>query len=149
MAYTDTYIHCMLWRPVNQTSAYVCSFHFYSARQCSHCKRCNSYGNSVRLSVRLSHAGIVSKRRHVVFWTIISTIQDEKSAAKFHNMKTISRKVVAQSITFRVVSNILAGGSSVRLISERKGSEPHWKQVRCLFLFGRWHDHLYWSSVLC
>ena len=27
---------------------------FYSAPQCSHCKRCTSYGNSVRLSVRLS-----------------------------------------------------------------------------------------------
>ena len=33
--------------------------------QCSHCKRCTSYSNSVRLSVCLSHAGIVSKRRHV------------------------------------------------------------------------------------
>ena len=43
---------------------------FYSAPQCSHCKRCISYGNSVCPSVRLqsvcpSHAGIVSKRRHV------------------------------------------------------------------------------------
>jgi len=42
---------------------------FYSAQQCSHCKRCTSYGNSVRLSVcpsvRLSHAGIVLKRLHV------------------------------------------------------------------------------------
>jgi len=46
---------------------------FYSAPQCSHCKRCTSYGNSDRLSVRLSlrlsvclsHAGIVSKQRHV------------------------------------------------------------------------------------
>ena len=41
--------------------------------QCSHCKRCISYSNSVRpsvcpsvrLSVCPSHAGIVSKRRHV------------------------------------------------------------------------------------
>ena len=49
------------------------NFHFYSAPQCSHCKRGTSYGNSVclsvrpsvRLSVSLSHAGIVSKRRHV------------------------------------------------------------------------------------
>jgi len=31
------------------------------------------------------------------FWTI-STIQDEKSAAKFHYIKTVSGKVVAQSI---------------------------------------------------
>ena len=37
---------------------------FYSAPQCSHCKRCTSYGSSVCLSVRLSHAGIVSKRLH-------------------------------------------------------------------------------------
>ena len=38
---------------------------FYGALQCSHCKRCTSYGNSVCpsvcLSIRLSHAGIVSK----------------------------------------------------------------------------------------
>jgi len=27
--------------------------------------------------------------------------------------------------------NILTGGSSVPLISERKGSDPHWKQVHC------------------
>ena len=27
--------------------------------------------------------------------------------------------------------NILAGGSSVPLISERKGTDPHWKHVRC------------------
>jgi len=39
----------------------------------------------------------------VVFWTI-STIKDEKSAAKFHYMKTVSGEVVAQSIAFRVVS---------------------------------------------
>ena len=38
---------------------------FYSAPQCWHCKRCTSYSNSIRLSVRLSHAGIVSKRLHV------------------------------------------------------------------------------------
>ena len=41
--------------------------------------------------------------KFVVFWTI-STIKDEKSAAKFHYIKTVSGKVVAQSIAFRVVS---------------------------------------------
>jgi len=41
--------------------------------------------------------------KFVVFWTI-STIQDEKSAAKLHYIKTLSSKVVAQSIAFRVVS---------------------------------------------
>ena len=43
------------------------------AAQCSHCKWCISYSHSVRLSVSLSvcpsvrpsHAGIVSKRRHI------------------------------------------------------------------------------------
>ena len=39
----------------------------------------------------------------VVFWTI-STIKDEKCAEKFHYIKTLSGKVVVQSIAFRVVS---------------------------------------------
>jgi len=33
-----------------------------------------------------------------------STIRDEKSAAKFYYIKTVSDRVVAQSIAFRVVS---------------------------------------------
>jgi len=37
------------------------------------------------------------------FWTI-STIKDEKSAAKFYYIKTVSGRVVAQSIAFRVAS---------------------------------------------
>jgi len=41
--------------------------------------------------------------KFVVFETI-STIKDEESAAKFHYIKTVSAKVVAQSIAFRVVS---------------------------------------------
>ena len=41
--------------------------------------------------------------KFVVFWTI-STIKDEKSPAKFHYIKTVSGRVVAQSIAFRVVS---------------------------------------------
>jgi len=41
--------------------------------------------------------------KFVVFWTI-STIKDEKSAAMFHYIKTVSGNVVAQSIAFRVVS---------------------------------------------
>jgi len=39
----------------------------------------------------------------VVFLTI-STIKDEKSAAKFHYIKTVRGKVVAQSIAFQMVS---------------------------------------------
>ena len=41
--------------------------------------------------------------RGVVFWTT-STIKDEKSAAKFHYIKTVSGKVVVHSIAVRVVS---------------------------------------------
>ena len=41
--------------------------------------------------------------RDVVFWTT-STMKDEKSAAKFHYIKTVSGKVLAHSIAFRVVS---------------------------------------------
>jgi len=41
--------------------------------------------------------------KFVVFWTI-STIKDETSTAKFHYIKTLSGKFVAQSIAFRVVS---------------------------------------------
>jgi len=39
-------MHCM--------QTYIPLLLFYSAPQCSHCKRCTSYGNSVRLSVRPS-----------------------------------------------------------------------------------------------
>jgi len=41
--------------------------------------------------------------RFVVFWTT-STIKDEKSAAKFLYIKTVSGNVVAHSIAFGVVS---------------------------------------------
>ena len=34
----------------------------------------------------------------------VLAIKDEKSAAKFHYIKTVSGKVAAQSIAFRVVS---------------------------------------------
>jgi len=36
--------------------------------------------------------------------TSVATIKDEKSAAKFHYIKNVSSKIVAQSIAFRVVS---------------------------------------------
>jgi len=60
----SSYVMCILC-----ISVLTKIFPFLQRAQCSHCKRCISYGNSlrpsVRLSVRLSHAGIVSKRRHV------------------------------------------------------------------------------------
>ena len=56
-------------------------------------------------------------------------IKDEKSAAKFHYIKTVSGKVVAQSIAFRVISIYWLG--NVPLISERKGTDPYWKYLHC------------------
>ena len=47
--------------------------HFYSAPQCSHCKRCTGYGNSVRLSVT---------RQHCVKTTARSTVQFALSDSK-------------------------------------------------------------------
>ena len=49
--------------------------------------------------------------KFVVFWTI-STIQNEKSAAKFHYIKTVSGKVVAQSIAFREISIYIGRGTT-------------------------------------
>jgi len=48
----------------------IAVYRFYSAPQCSHCKRCISYGNSVRPSVCLSVSPSVTRRycvktRHV------------------------------------------------------------------------------------
>jgi len=39
-------------------------------------------------------------------------MKDEKSAAKFHYIKTVSFKVVAQSIAFRVVSIYWQGATT-------------------------------------
>jgi len=46
--------------------------------------------------------------RVVVFWTT-STMKDEKSAAKFHYIKTVSGNLVAHSTAFRVVSTYWQG----------------------------------------
>jgi len=50
-----------------------CRRNFYSAPQCSHCKRCTSYGNSVRLSVTC---------RYCVKTTARSTVQFARSGSK-------------------------------------------------------------------
>jgi len=42
------------WRPSRWALAHILVLSFYSAPQCSHCKRCTSYNNSVCLSVRLA-----------------------------------------------------------------------------------------------
>jgi len=51
---------------------------FYSAPQSSHCKRCTSYGNSIRLSVRRS----VTRRYNCVKTTARSTVQFALSDSK-------------------------------------------------------------------
>ena len=55
------------------------------------------------LSYELPQNGDQNAYRVVVFLTT-STMKDEKSAAKFHYIETVSGKVVAQSIAFRVLS---------------------------------------------
>ena len=63
-------------------------------------------------------------RRFVVFWTT-STIKDEKSAAKFNYIKTVSGKVVAHSIAFRVVSIYWQGDCAFTLnLAESDLSSP-------------------------
>ena len=54
---------------------------FYSAPQCSHCKRCTSYSNSVCLSVCLSVCPSVT-RRYCVKTTARSTVQFALSDSK-------------------------------------------------------------------
>ena len=54
---------------------------FYSAPQCWHCKRCTSYGNSVRLSVRL-FVCLSATRRYCVKTTARSTVQFAMSGSK-------------------------------------------------------------------
>jgi len=49
--------------------------------------------------------------KFVVFWTTL-TIKDEKSAAKFHYIKNISGKIVAQSVAFRMVSIYWQGATT-------------------------------------
>ena len=56
---------------------------------------CSTPQNFLKMGIKMP--------RFVVFWTT-STIKDEKSAAKFRYIKTVSGKVVAQSIAFRVAS---------------------------------------------
>ena len=54
----------------------------------------------------------------------LSTIKDEKSAAKFRRIKTVNGKVVAQSIAFRVVSIYWQGDDPFPLKSWLKLTHP-------------------------
>ena len=78
---------------------------FYSAPQCSHCKRCTSYSNFVRLSIRLSvrpsHASTVSKRLHVargsLHCQIAKCVQFSIETKKYSRGMIPSPKTLAQS----------------------------------------------------
>jgi len=63
------------------------------------------------------------KPKFVVFRKI-STIKAEKSAAKFHYIKTVTGKVVAQSIAFRVVSIYWQGIAPFPWYLNAKGPTP-------------------------
>jgi len=52
------------------------------------------------------------------------TIKDEKSAAKFHYIKTVSGRVVAQSIAFGVVSIYWQGDDPFLMKSWLKLTHP-------------------------
>jgi len=54
----------------------------------------------------------------------VSTIKDEKSAANFHYIKTVSGKVVAQSVAFRVISICWQGDDLFPLKSWLKVTHP-------------------------
>jgi len=68
---------------------------WYTGFPTSHQPRFDAVHNFLKMGIKV--------HRVVVFWTT-STMKDEKSAAKFHYIKPVSGKVVAQSIAFRVVS---------------------------------------------
>ena len=64
------------------------------------------------------------KYPNLLSFTQVSTIKDDKSAAKFHYIKAVSSKAVAQSIDFRVVSIYWQGDDLFRLKSWLKLTHP-------------------------
>jgi len=61
--------------------------------------------------------------KFVVFRTI-STVKDEKFAAKFYYIKTVSSIIVAQSVVFRVVSIYWQGVAPFPRYLNTKGPIP-------------------------
>ena len=68
---------------------------FYTGFPTSHQARFYAAPNFPKMGIKMP--------RGVVYWTT-STMKDEMSAAKFHYIKTVSGRVLAHSIAFRVVS---------------------------------------------
>ena len=69
----------------------------YTAFPTSHQPRFYATPNFLKMGIKYLKVNLSS-------FIQVSTIKDEKSAAKFHYIKTVSSNVVAQSIAFRVVS---------------------------------------------
>ena len=67
----------------------------YTGFPTSHQPRFYAAPNSLKIGI---------KYLNLLFFIQVSTIKDEKSAVKFHYIKTVNGKIVAQSIAFRVVS---------------------------------------------
>jgi len=65
----------------------------------------------------------------------MSTLKDEKSAAKVSLYKNCQRQICSaiNCLSSGINRPILAGSSSIPLISERKGTDPHWKHLRCTY----------------
>jgi len=57
-----------------------------------------------------------------------NNLKDERSAEKFHYIKTVSGKVVAQSIAFRVVSIYWQGATTSPWNLGSKWPTPSWRQ---------------------
>jgi len=93
---------------------------FCSAPQCSHCKRCISYSNSVCLSVCLhwlSHAVIVSKRLHVARCSLhcqiakcVSTIRASEKSSIITNRKSYTSFPTSHQPRFYTAPNFLKIG---------------------------------------
>jgi len=65
---------------------------FYTGFPMSHQLRFHAAPNFLKVGINCLNSSF--------FWTF-STVEDEESAAKFHYIKTLRVKVVAQSITTR------------------------------------------------
>jgi len=92
-----------------------------------------------RFSAAHNFLKMVIKYLNLSSFIKVSTIKDDKSAAKFHYIKTVSGKVIAQSIAFRVVSIYWQGVAPFPWYLNAKGPTRHWKRVRCTH-FASKHD---------
>jgi len=76
------------------------------------------------------------KYLNLSYFMQVLTIKDEKSAAKFHYQvyKNCQWQSCSAINCLSSGINILAGGSYIPLISEHKGTDPHWRHLRCTLI---------------